>query len=130
MSASSVVSPEFDSATITSADPIMPRSPWLASTGVDKLRGRAGRGQGRRDLAGDVTALADTGDDDAPERRRASLDGLAKRAVERVRQAFEPANFGSDDASGDGQIGLAARRSSRRCLVDDAITRHAHHGLL
>ena len=39
MASSSALSPELDSATITSSSVIMPRSPWLASAGWTKKAG-------------------------------------------------------------------------------------------
>jgi hypothetical protein len=45
------------------AGPTMPRSPWLASAGVDEHGRRAGGGQGGGDLARHVARLADAGAD-------------------------------------------------------------------
>ena len=72
--------------------------------GMDELRRRAGRGEGRGDLAGDMAALAHAGDDDAPARRGASVDRSFESTVERFGEAFEPGDLGADDASGNGEV--------------------------
>jgi len=57
-----------------------------------------------RDLAGDVPALADPGDDQPPARRRAKIDRDAKAGVESFGELFEPLDLGADDPAGDRNI--------------------------
>ena len=75
--------------------------------GMDKLRRGSGRGQGGRDLAADMAALADAGDDDAPAHRCTQRDRGGKAVVESFGQAFEAADFGADHPAGDADIGRA-----------------------
>ena len=64
--------------------------------GVDKLRRRAGRGERRRDLAGDMPALADPGDDQPSARRRAEIECDAKGGVEGMGELFETLDLGAN----------------------------------
>ena len=82
--------------------------------GVDELRRRAGRGEGRGDLAGDMAALAHPGDDDAPAHGGARVDRSSERAVERFGEAFEPGDLGADDAAGNGEIARSSVASRTR----------------
>jgi hypothetical protein len=52
---------------------------------MNELRRCAGRGKRRGDLARDVAAFADAGDDDPPGRCGAQVERCAERAVERTR---------------------------------------------
>ena len=122
MSASSALSPEFDKARIASSAPIMPRSPWLASAGMDELRRRAGRGQRRGDLARDMAALADPGDDQPAARRRAQIERAPERAVERSRASrSRPAISARMHTSADieiaGQRAVPSLPSARAAFV-------------
>ena len=73
---------------------------------VDEEGGRAGRGEGRRDLARDMPRLADAGHDDAAARGRDDLDRLgecgAKAAFasfpERLLERVEALALGGDGA--------------------------------
>ena len=59
-SESSRVSPDHDSARITSPDCTMPRSPWLASVGMKEIvRGGAGRGEGGGEFGADMARFAE-----------------------------------------------------------------------
>ena len=75
MSASSAVSPEFDKARIASSEPIMPRSPWLASAGWTNCAGVPVEASVAAILRRDMAALADPGDDQPPAHRGADIEG-------------------------------------------------------
>ncbi len=104
---SSAVSPDQDSAMITSSLVIMPRSPWLASRRMDEEGRRAGGGERGGDLAADVAGLAHAGDDQAAAARRADqVDG----GLERLRQvAPDRRDEGRDAAS----LGLQRAQRAR-----------------
>src|SRR5204863_8300582 len=65
---------------------------------------RAGRGEGRCDLARDVAALADPGNDQPSARRGADVESLAERAVEGLRQLLKSLDLGANDAASDRNI--------------------------
>ena len=68
--------------------------------GVDELRGRAGAGQRRCDLFGDMAGLADAGDNHAPACRNQQVDCLTKTIIKAVGQLLKRLGFGADDAAG------------------------------
>ena len=88
---------------------------------MDVERRRAGRGQGRGDLARDVAALAHAGDHDAAGDAGQQLDGRGERAVDRRRErrAAPPPRPGSPG----GRCAIAA--SGRRLAPAVAIGRLA-----
>ena len=71
--------------------------------GVDELRRRPCRGQGGGNLARDVTALADAGDDDPPASGGAKIDRRRESLAKRRRELFKPADFGPQHPPGDLQ---------------------------
>ena len=112
MSASSAVLPELERAIASSAaDHAEIAVAGLA--GMDELRRGSGRGQGGGDLAADMAALADPGNDDPPAHRRAQPDCRAKPVVEPVGQRFEAADFGADHPPPDRDVAGGASRSAR-----------------
>ncbi len=72
--------------------------------GMDELRRRAGRGEGRGDLARDMAALAHAGDDDAARHRRQEVDGPRECLVESGRKRLQTGDFGLEHAPGDGDV--------------------------
>ena len=68
--------------------------------GMDEEGGRPGRGEGGGDLAADMTALADAGDDDPPgggaECRDGFGKGLGEAVVERLGEGDEAGALGLD----------------------------------
>ena len=67
---------------MTSSGVIMPRSPWLASPGCTKIGRRAGRREGRGDLAADMAGLAHAGDDHPALRGADQVDRRDDRCAE------------------------------------------------
>ena len=110
---------------ITSSAVIMPRSPWLASLGCTKIGRRAGRGEGRRDLAADMAGLAHAGDDHPAARAADQLDrgdeGLPEPVMDRRRQRADAAGLGLERAhrrcdQGAGALARRARSAEGRRL--------------
>ena len=56
-----------------------------------------------------MPALSQSGDDDASTHGGTSVDGGFERTAERLGEAFEPGDLGTDDAPGDGEIGAPRR---------------------
>jgi hypothetical protein len=71
--------------------------------GVNELRRRPGRGEGRRDLARDVSALAHAGDGDPPLGRRKKVDRLGELSAQLVGKRCQAGNLGPEDLAGDGK---------------------------
>ena len=83
--------------------PIMPRSPWLASAGVDEHGRRAGGGQGGGDLARHVAGLADAGADDPALRPRTAVSTASANGSPRPRpRAGQRLGLGLQHAAADG----------------------------
>ena len=82
-------------------------------SGMDKISGRAGRGQGRRNLARDVAGLAHAGDDDAAlgggEQLRRQHERLSERPAQSHSQLFERPRLCTD---------RLLPRSNRRVRLD------------
>ena len=76
--------------------------------GVDELRRSAGRGQGGGDLAGDMPALADAGDDQPAAGRGAQVERLSEGAVEGARELFQSLDLGADDPAGHREVAVEA----------------------
>ena len=112
----------------------MPRSPWLASAGMDEERRRAGRGQRRGDLAADVAALAHAHHDDAAaagEHRAAPRatkpsPWRAFSAEQRARLDVEASARASASARCASKAVRLARWWSRRRPVGSADSRPRH----
>ena len=85
---------------------IMPRSPWLASAGMDELRRSTGRGEGGGYLAPDMPALADARNDHPPPAicTRHRLNRLRKGEVDGTREGRKPLAFGLQHATGDRDV--------------------------
>ena len=77
--------------------------------GMDEQRRRAGRGEGRGDLARDMAALADAGDDEPAARPRRT--GRAPRRMRRRarRELLQPVDLGADHPARDGKVMRQAR---------------------
>ena len=102
-SSSSGVSPELDSASTASVARDHAEVAVAGLGRMDELRRRAGRGQGRGDLARDMAALAHAGDDDpaaalAGADLRQAVDRRRERAVERLGQRADAVGLEGEDA--------------------------------
>src|SRR5579863_3869909 len=71
---------------------------------MNKLCRRAGRGQGGGDLASDMPAFADTGDDESPRRRSAQIERGAESTIERLGQLPQSVDFRLDHAAAYREI--------------------------
>ena len=78
MSASSLVSPEFDKSEDRIPGPDHAEIAVTCLDGMNELSRRAGGRQSGRDLAADMTALADPGDDDPATHRGECADGASR----------------------------------------------------
>jgi hypothetical protein len=72
--------------------------------GMDELRGRAGRGQRRRDLARDMARFAHPRNDHPAARAQDQLDGPGEAAIQTVRELAHPLQLDRDHAARGIQI--------------------------
>ncbi len=63
--------------------------------GMNELRGRSGRGEGRGDLARDMAALAHAGDRDAARSRRQQVDRLGEALIESLDERGQAGDLGA-----------------------------------
>jgi hypothetical protein len=117
----SSLSPEYDSASTTSASVIMPRSPVRGFTGMHVEGRGARRGQRRRDLAGDVAGFAHAGADHAapglqhqaaaalksPSRRAATAARAWASMAKTRRAAFGQAGGGGIGQGREGEVAIS-----------------------
>ena len=97
----SSVSPEFDSASTTSAGVIMPRSPCEASPGCTKNDGVPVEGKRGGDLVADVAGFAHAGDDHAPGAGEDDLAGARELRVHAFSERGERFRLNLDDVAAE-----------------------------
>ena len=111
MSASSAVSPELDSASTASLGGDHAEIAVARLAGMDELRRRAGRGEGRGDLARDMAALAHAADDDAARHRGEQLD----------RRGEAPSSPSTSASSPAISCAAPGARRRRRRFLDESV---------
>ena len=128
----SSVSPLYDSATTTSSLWMTPRSPWIASAGMQEERRRAGARQRRGDLPADDARLAHAGQDDAAAaaaaaaRRRGRSARRAAATSARIAAASVSSTLrASAQISHAVSSGAAAGASARLTIASIAIRRRS-----
>ena len=104
-----MVSPEFDKARIASLDPIMPRSPWLASTGCTNCAGVPVEARVAAILRAICPLLPSPVTMILPGAAGTYIDCFFKAEVEGFGKAFETVDLGPEDATGHGQSRLLRR---------------------
>ena len=76
---------------------------------VNELRGRAGAGEGRGDLASDMARFAHAGHDHPAARGQNGFDRPVKAVAQADGQRGQAFGLGCDDAAGGIEIGAHAR---------------------